>query len=447
MRWIMQDFLAVFKKNKGAKPIAKNDIRVPDFNDKNLKWDSHTFVLWGDASEIDFSNAGDKLPYIRFSSETKFPSADKMPKGFNPQQVLENGKAPGLNIADLHTMGITGKGLTIAIIDKTLNTEHAEIKDNIIHYETIGYPENTPAEYHGNAVSSLLAGKSVGVAPEAKIVYFAATAAKLSYPIKNNKRIQEELRQYCPANMDFDGIIKDIISGRYSRDKEFQQQVDIFVRTLPENIKSRLFRLKREVDFVPHARALKKILFMNARLPQDKKISAVSISWGRLYEDPECKKLIQQLIESGVAVFTTADSKIYYGNKAKYITIDRKMNADPDTPESYTAGFWRNNKLEDCLLVPAGGRTVAGFHSNTDYIYCGIDAGMSWAAPYLTGVYALAKQIAPNLTPHHFFEIAQQTAVSNGQTGNNKIIQPQRIIQYLQNEMILQQQQTVSRGM
>ena len=51
----MQDFLTVFKKNKGAKPIAKNDIRVPDFNDKNLKWGSHTFVLWGDASEIDFS--------------------------------------------------------------------------------------------------------------------------------------------------------------------------------------------------------------------------------------------------------------------------------------------------------------------------------------------------------------------------------------------------------
>ena len=67
---------------------------------------------------------------------------------------------------------------------------------------------------------------------------------------------------------------------------------------------------------------------------------------------------------------------------------------------------------------------------------------MSWSTPYLVGVYALAKQIAPNLTPHYFFEIAQQTAVSNGQTGNNKIIQPQRIIQQLQNEMVLQRQTT-----
>ena len=70
---------------------------------------------------------------------------------------------------------------------------------------------------------------------------------------------------------------------------------------------------------------------------------------------------------------------------------------------------------------------------------------MSWSTPYLVGVYALAKQIAPNLTPHRFFEVAQQTAVSNGKTGDNKIIQPQKIIQHLQNEILLQQQNTPDR--
>ena len=245
----MQDFLTVFKKNKGAKPIAQNDIRVPDFNDKNREFDAHTFVLWGDASEVDFSNAADKFPYIRFSTETKFPTIDKMPKGFNPEQVLENGKAPGLNIANLHAMGITGKGLTIAIIDKPLNTEHVEIKDNIVHYESIGFPENATADYHGNAVSSLLAGKTVGVAPDAQIVYFAAPPNKLYQPIMN-KDFQEELRPYFPENMDFDRTIKDIVGGRYSRDKEFKQQIDNIIQTLPDNIKKRLFTPDKEIDFV-----------------------------------------------------------------------------------------------------------------------------------------------------------------------------------------------------
>jgi subtilisin family serine protease len=147
----MQDFLTVFKKNDGAKPIAKNFILVPDFNDKTHELDLYSFVLYGDASEVDLSNAGDMLPCIHFNSKTKFPSTDKMPDGFNPQQVLENGKAPGLNIADLHAMGITGKGITVAIIDQPLNTEHIEIKNNIVHYESAGYPEHREAEFHGTA--------------------------------------------------------------------------------------------------------------------------------------------------------------------------------------------------------------------------------------------------------------------------------------------------------
>ena len=40
----MQDFLTVFKKNKGAKPIAQNFIRVPEF-DTDTKLDSQSFVL------------------------------------------------------------------------------------------------------------------------------------------------------------------------------------------------------------------------------------------------------------------------------------------------------------------------------------------------------------------------------------------------------------------
>lgn len=446
MEIVMQDFSTVFKKNKSAKPVARNDIRVPDFNDENLELDAHTFVLWGDASKVDFSNADNMFPYIRFSTETKFPSADKMPKGFNPQQALENGKTPGLNIADLHAMGITGKGITVAIIDKPLNTEHDEIKDNIVHYEEIGYPENTIAEYHGTAVSSILSGKTVGVAPDAKIVYFAATNVKMQIPLMN-KDFQKELKQYFPADIDFDTTIQDVLNGRYSKDNEFKQQIDNIIHTLPDNIKKRLFTPEKEITYTYYANALRKILFMNARLPQDKKISAVSISWGRLSDDPESVKLINQLIESGVMILTTADSAYYYGDKAKYTTIDRKMNAAPNTPESYEEGFWKNytEKPSNCLLIPSGGRTVAGFYTNDDYIYCGAGGGMSWAAPFMTGVYALAKQVSPNLTPHHFFEIAQQTAVSNNQTGDNKIIQPQKIIQQLQNEMILQQQNTSDR--
>lgn len=224
----MQDFLSVFKKNKGAKPIVQNNIRIPDFNDKTHELDAHSFVLYGDASKVNFSNAGDKLPYIRFSSKTKFPSADKMPDDFDPQQILENGKAPGLNIADLHTMGITGKGITVAIIDQPLNTEHIEIKDNIIHYESAGYPEHIEAQFHGTAVSSLLAGKTVGVAPDAKIVYFAAPGTKIKMAIADED-FQKVLRQHFPKNINFEETIKDILDGRHQTDEEFRHKINHFI--------------------------------------------------------------------------------------------------------------------------------------------------------------------------------------------------------------------------
>ena len=443
----MQDFLTVFKKNDGAKPIAQNFIRVPDFNDKTHELDALSFVLYGDASEVDLSNAGDMLPCIHFNSKTKFPSTDKMPRGFSPQQVLANGKAPGLNIADLHAMGITGKGITVAIIDQPLNTEHIEIRDNIIHYESAGYPEHIEAQFHGTAVSSLLAGKTVGVAPDAKIVYFAANNTKKTRTLAN-KEFQKILRQHFPKNINFEETIKDILDGRHQIDEEFRHKINKIIATLPPDIKEQALSVKTEIDFTHRANALRKILFMNTRLPQDKKISAVSISWGMLGTDPESTKLIKQLIESGVMVLTT-DSHRFYGDKGNFITTDRKMNSNPDDIQSYEVGYWKVNKdnLHEHLLVPAGGRTIAGYLDYDDYIYCGANSGMSWSTPYLVGVYALAKQIAPNLTPHRFFEIAQQTAVSNGKTGNNKIVQPQRIIQHLQNEIFLQQQQTAGKDM
>ena len=56
---------------------------------------------------------------------TKWPSTTKMPKGFDHQKVLEEMKDPGLGIRYLHSMGLTGKGLNMAIIDARLS-DHQE---------------------------------------------------------------------------------------------------------------------------------------------------------------------------------------------------------------------------------------------------------------------------------------------------------------------------------
>lgn len=441
-------FIFKFKKEPAARTVVMDDIRVPNFADRTTPIGAHGFVLWGDASNVDLSDADIALKNIRFSNETIFPSKDRMPDGFDPEKVLEDGKNPGLHIDDLHAAGITGKGITVAIIDHALNTEHVEIKDNIIHYESIGYPPEYTADYHGTAVSSILAGKTVGVAPDAKVVYFAANHHKDNRDkVLAEPEIQAIIQKYLPDNIQYDDFVMGVKNGRYATDAEFQKLVHGIMRQLPPEVMNRIQQAQSDVCFENYAEALRRILFMNARLPKDKKISAVSISWGTFTEDKECAKLIEMLIESGVMVLTTS-SEQFYGKNGAFTTIDRKMNSDANDVKSYEPGFWKDysKQPDNKLLVVSGGRTIAGFYDDTQYIYCGADSGKSWATPYLVGVYALAKQVMPTLTPEHFFDVAHKVAATSEKTGNNAIIQPQRIVEYLQNENLLQMQNIDTKG-
>lgn len=386
------------KKDPGAKPRIEHIRYIPDFT-KSIKdmGDFDFTLLSTDVSDVDLSNIDETVKILNFDNNVVFPSSDRLPKDFKPDKILESGKNPGLGICELHKQGITGKGLTVAIIDEVLDISHKEIKDVLIHYENIGWPENTPAKMHATAVSSILCGKTVGVAPDAKLVFFAAN-----------------LHEGEPGE-------KPYISNNNGNGKT----INVYLSN--------------------YAKALRKILLMNMFLPKNEKISAVSISSGLLGKDEVCKDLINKLIDSGVMVLT-CDAENFYGKKARFTRIHRLINSDPDSPESYV--YDRNRALVNStdILVPSGGRTMAGFCGHDNYIYSGV-GGLSWSTPYLVGVYALAKQIMPNLTAQHFFDVVRQTGFSDTKFGNNIVIQPQKIIEYLQNEKILQQQNIEAKSM
>lgn len=250
---------------------------IPDFNDDESQIDWSWFeIMNANISKMDLSVLGDKIKYISFDNNSILPSADKLPVDFEPEKLLEDGKNPGLGVRDLHAKGITGKGITVAIIDNGLNVDHQEYKDNLIHYEIIG---KAFTNYHGPVVSSLLCGKNVGVAPDAKLAYFAT------------------------------GIVPTTENEKF--------------------------------DITNDIAALKKILKMNKRLPKDKRISAVSISRG-WYSDnehsEEFKDIVSKLIDSGVFV-VPVNARDYYGKVAKFGVANRKINSNPDNAESYYTRF------------------------------------------------------------------------------------------------------------
>lgn len=125
-----------------------------------------------DLSRLDLSER-DTLPTtLQFNLTTTWPPAEKLPKGFDPKALLESAKDPGLGVRALHKQGITGKGVNVAIIDQPISPDHPEYKDRIAAYHDVGC--GTKTSMHGPAVLSLLAGKTCGTAPGAKVYYVAA---------------------------------------------------------------------------------------------------------------------------------------------------------------------------------------------------------------------------------------------------------------------------------
>lgn len=119
-----------------------------------------------DISGLTLSDRTTDLLYADFDSLTKFPK--ELPDSFRPDKILESGKDPGLGIRALHLKGITGKGVSIAIIDQPLLVGHKEYSSSLKSYEELFLRvKNSPAAMHGAAVASLAVGKTCGVAPGA----------------------------------------------------------------------------------------------------------------------------------------------------------------------------------------------------------------------------------------------------------------------------------------
>lgn len=122
------------------KPAATNWGRgqiasIPTYNGNPSLWQVDLRAY--DLSSLDLSQSLDSLWHADFDTLTKWPAAGKMPKGYVWKRIMDLGKNPGLGVRQLHKMGITGRGVGIAIIDQPLLVTHQEYGDRLQLYEEI----------------------------------------------------------------------------------------------------------------------------------------------------------------------------------------------------------------------------------------------------------------------------------------------------------------------
>ena len=303
-------------------------------------------------TKLDLSNSLNDLLFANFDSLTKWPPATRMPPGFDVKQIMETGKDPGLGVRFLHDKGITGKGVGIAIIDQALLVDHSEYVNQLRLYEESADLTGPWLEssMHGAAVASIAVGKTVGVAPEADL-YFIGTSM-------------------CPTGG----------SNDYS--------------CLAKNVR--------------------RIIEINKGLPVNRKIRVLSISVGWMPQDKGYDDIMAAIKEAkadGIFVITTSLAET---DGLYFIGLGRDSLADPNVFASYTTSPWWSNSFylgqirKDYLLAPMDARTTASPTGANDYVFYGV-GGMSWTVPYMAGMYALAVQVKPEITPEEFWTLARTT--------------------------------------
>ncbi len=331
-----------------------------------------------DISGWDFTayTASELADVLTFDSKTRFPPVSKLPKHFSAKKILKQNQNPGLGIRTLHKQGITGQGVSIAILDQNLLLDHEQYADQLRYYwqDPVYQQYDGQASMHGAAVTSILAGKTVGVAPQAHIHYWA-----------ENLLVDEQ------DVLDAGAVAKD----------------------------------------------LERVLQFNKMLDESEKIRAVSISRGFSKYDKDIalfNQMVKTLSVQGIAVFTTND----------VMTLSRSHSlALADGADYCRPAYWFKVQnlpyyaQQTSPLVPTDFRVTAAPNGVQDYVHYA-HGGLSWAVPYLTGLYALGVQVQPNLTKEQFLQIITQTATSCLCTyqGVNftapALVNPRAFINYLQ---------------
>lgn len=262
------------------------------------------------------------------------------------EEILEAAKNPGLGVRSLHDQGITGKGVTVAIIDQNLLLDHPEFSGKIIEYYDTGTEQpDTEGSMHAPSVTSLLVGSDIGTAPDAR-VYFAAVPSW-----------KADAKYYADA-------LNWIISKNES---------------LPEGQKIRAV----SVSAAPSG--------------EGSPFTANNADWDEAYQKAtEAGILVLDCSDNhGIAGPCTLDAsdpespaKCTPGWPDKEIRVDTNLIYVPTSPRTtaieYTSGQYA-------------------------YQYTG-RGGMSWGIPYLTGVLAMGWQVNPDLSNEQIVKLLFDSA-------------------------------------
>lgn len=341
------------------------------------------------------------LQYISFDSDTKFPK-NLQEKALN---LLENSKNIMQEIQELHEAGITGKGVNIAIIDTPFDI--SQFGDNLSYHQIDGISK----ENHGITVTSIISQ----IVPKAQIVFFG-----------DDKKSRTR-------NADAEKLIKSVIGNE-------RLNADVLSISSPVKIDNSLLSENCEV--------INSLRFNSGEIGFRYGLRR-NIGGHEIIEPADCqsegkhkqvmeRQVVNKLREMGIEVESIDENNIELiinqlldfgiSENDQRLQLVKKLSKSPE--EFYLQSIrddkivtpGKNIKNDNLVCIPSAGITVKQNGGKLKYI--GTNS-TSFSIPVVTGLFAMARQVNPEITLEQFSEICKQTAIAeNGYT----VISPKAMI-------------------
>lgn len=156
-----------------------------------------------------------------------------------------------------------------------------------------------------------------------------------------------------------------------------------------------------EMDQATNAECLYQLIEQNKSLPEGKKITMVGFSDNITTDKTniqEIRDAVKACEEAGIMVWFCGE----YG-AASFLPL-----TDKDNFSNVIRDYWYTGTPE-LVFVPTAGRTFASLDETARYSYT-YNGGLSWAMPYVLGIYAIVHEIDPSLTQADLKKMVVDTA-------------------------------------
>lgn len=173
-----------------------------------------------------------------------------------------------------------------------------------------------------------------------------------------------------------------------------------------------------------YAQGVRRLLEVNQRLPKEHRIRAISLSVGYGPGTPGHEDFIGAVKEAeaeGIFVAWCGSEEFPIGG------LSVPSSANRDDFNAYVIPQRYQITASGSLYVPMDSRTTASPTGVNDYVFYG-PGGESWTVPYAAGTYALAAQVAPDITPEQFWSLAIRTGHHLQRKDNGREVDAGRIL-------------------